>query len=75
MRSLFSFRALAIVLIAFTFFRINDIHKKWRREALLSYDAAIYYAYLPAVFIYKDLGPEIHGHPAALHEGALQGDL
>ena len=55
MSSLFSFRALAIVLIAFTFFRINDIHKKWRREALLSYDAAIYYAYLPAVFIYKDL--------------------
>lgn len=55
MRSLFSFRALAILLVALTFFRINYTHKKWHREALLSYDAAIYYAYLPAAFIYKDL--------------------
>lgn len=55
MRSLVSFRSLAILAVAFTIFWTNDTHKKWRREALLSYDAAIYYSYLPAVFIYKDL--------------------
>jgi len=54
MRSLLSFRALAILIVAFSIFWINDTNKKWRQTALLRYDAAIYYAYLPAFFIYRD---------------------
>ncbi|MBK7409009.1 MAG: hypothetical protein IPJ40_13685 [Saprospirales bacterium] len=46
---------LAILLVAASLFYINDANKKWRKEALLRYDAAIYYSYLPAFFIYKDI--------------------
>lgn len=48
--------SLAILLIALIFFGINDVNKRWRKEALLRYDAAIYYTYLPAFFIYQDPG-------------------
>lgn len=51
----FFYTALSVFLIALAFFGINDNNKKWRKQMLLSYDAAIYYSYLPAVFIYRDL--------------------
>lgn len=50
-----TFTTLALFAVALTLFFINDVNKKWRKTALLRYDAAIYYSYLPAIFIYKDL--------------------
>ena len=50
-----TFTTLALFLVALTLFFINDNNKKWRKTALLRYDAAIYYSYLPAFFIYKDI--------------------
>jgi len=49
----FTFLMSVIILIAAAWYGID--HKKWENNEIINNDACIYYAYLPASFIYHDL--------------------
>jgi hypothetical protein len=65
----FTFTASFIVIIVCTFYGID--HKKWKTNEVINNDACIYYAYLPASFIYNDLTFSFTGNLPPGFEGRI----